>query len=92
MKAVEPKRIERTVNSNLGVLGRLLRCRDASFTDRYKSTIDVYGGINNYKPMSNRKKTGASALMASKAEFNVFRSFLRNSDIISHLQPGSDVS
>ncbi|CAD5227463.1 unnamed protein product [Bursaphelenchus xylophilus] len=91
MKAVEPKRIERCVENLNGILGRLLRCRQAAFTDRYKSTIDVYGGIKSYKPMANRQKDGISALMASKAEFSVLRAFFRNSDFTRHLPQGYDL-
>ncbi|CAD5221481.1 unnamed protein product [Bursaphelenchus okinawaensis] len=91
MKAVEPKRIERAVENNPGVLSRLLRCRQAAFTDRYKSTIDVYGGITTYIRMSNKQKTGTSALMASKAEFSVLRAFFKNSDFSGHLPQGIDL-
>ncbi|KAI6212301.1 hypothetical protein M3Y94_00004700 [Aphelenchoides besseyi] len=77
MKAVEPKRPQNSYQP-------LTSLFKSNFITRYKATIDVYGGQQNFKNMSNTIKTADSMLKANSAEIHVLSDFLFNSELITN--------
>ncbi|KAH7723244.1 hypothetical protein AAVH_09261 [Aphelenchoides avenae] len=58
-------------------LRSLILCRKATFVNRIRATVDVYGGQENIKQMANVQVDPMAVAMALRAEFRVICEYLR---------------